>query len=112
MFQNDYYVYITASKKGGTIYIGVTNNLEGRVWEHKNNINKGFSSKYKNNRLVYYEVYNDIKEAILREKQIKTWNRQWKVNLIEKENLEWKDLYYNLQELDPRLTDGYISALG
>ena len=108
MFQNDYYVYITTNKEGGTLYVGVTNNLEGRIWEHKEGAYKSFTNKYKANMLVYYEVYevyNDIKEAITREKQLKTWNRQWKINLIEKENPEWKDLYYDLQELDPRFTD-------
>ena len=79
--------------------MGVTNNLEGRIWEHKEGAYKSFTNKYKANMLVYYEVYevyNDIKEAITREKQLKTWNRQWKINLIEKENPEWKDLYYDL----------------
>jgi len=96
MFQNDYYVYVTASDKKGTIYIGVTNNLEGRIWEHKNNVYKGFTSKYKVNKLVYYEVYNDIKEAIEREKQLKKWNRDWKIKLIEEDNPEWEDLYNSL----------------
>jgi len=96
MFQNDYYVYMTASDKKGTIYIGVTNNLEGRIWEHKEKIYKGFTAKYAVNKLVYYEVYNDISEAIEREKQLKTWNRQWKINLIEKDNPEWRDLYNGL----------------
>jgi len=96
MFQNDYYIYITTNKKGGTLYIGVTNNLEGRIWEHKEKINKGFTSKYKVDKLVYYETYNDINEAITREKQLKTWNRQWKINLIEKENPNWEDLYNSL----------------
>jgi putative endonuclease len=96
MFQNDYYVYITAGDKKCTIYIGVTNNLEGRVWEHKNKVYKGFTSKYKVNKLVYYETYNDISEAIDREKQLKKWNREWKIKLIEENNPEWEDLYNNL----------------
>ncbi len=96
MSQKDYYVYILASKEGGTLYIGVTNNLEGRIWEHKEGVNKGFSSKYKTNRLVYYENYIDIYEAITREKQLKKWDRAWKIQLIEKDNPHWKDLYYDL----------------
>jgi len=96
MFFNNYYVYILANKKGGTLYIGVTNNLEGRIWEHKNNIYKGFPSKYKTYNLIYHEEYEDINSAIDREKQLKTWNREWKIALIEKENPNWEDLYYSL----------------
>ncbi len=96
MFQNDYYVYLIANDKKGTIYIGVTNDLERRVLEHKESINKGFSSKYKTNKLVYYESYNDIAEAIEREKQLKKWNRRWKLDLIERDNPNWEDLYYSL----------------
>ena len=112
MFFDDYYVYIISNDKKGTIYIGVTNNLEGRIWEHKEGIYKGFSSKYKTNKLVYYEVYNDINEAIAREKQLKKWKRDWKIELIEKDNPNWEDLYNNLQVVDPRFTDEYISARG
>ena len=96
MSQKDYYIYILANKEGGTLYIGVTNNLEGRVWEHKQGVYKGFSSKYKINRLVYYENYSDINEAITREKQLKKWNRAWKIQLIEKDNPRWEDLYPDL----------------
>jgi len=93
---NQYYLYILASVKNGTLYIGVTNNLLIRVSEHKNDSTDGFTKKYKVHKLVYYEEINDVKVAIQREKQIKKWERQWKINLIEKNNLEWKDLYYDL----------------
>lgn len=91
--EKHYYIYILASKKNGTLYIGVTNNLIRRVYEHKNNIVKGFTQKYKVHNLVYYEIYNDINDAITREKRIKKWKRQWKIELIKKFNPEWKDLY-------------------
>jgi len=92
----DYYVYILSSKRNGTLYIGITNNLLRRVYEHKNNIIKGFTEKYKVHNLVYYEIANDINAAITREKRIKKWKRQWKIELIEKDNPEWRDLYYDL----------------
>ena len=88
-----YYVYMLASKKNGTLYIGVTNNLLKRVYEHKNNIIGGFTQKYSVHNLVYYEEHNDIGKAITREKQMKKWKRQWKIELIEKFNPQWKDLY-------------------
>ena len=81
-----------ASKKKGTIYIGVTDNLLKRVYEHKNNMVKGFTSKYNVHSLVYYEQYEYIVEAIKREKQLKKWNRQYKIDLIQKDNPEWIDL--------------------
>ncbi len=87
-----YYVYILASKKNGTLYTGVTNNLERRIYEHKNNMIKGFTQKYKVHKLVYFEETNDINEALLLEKRIKKWYRTWKIELIEKENPEWIDL--------------------
>ena len=93
---NQYYLYILASIKNGTLYVGVTNNLLKRVFEHKNDSVDGFSKKYKVHKLVYYEEINNVKVAIQREKQIKKWKRQWKINLIEKNNPEWKDLYYDL----------------
>ncbi len=89
---NKYFVYILTSKRNGTLYIGVTNNLERRVYEHKNNIIKGFTSKYSVNQLVYYEETNDIHAAIQREKQLKKWNRKWKLALIERINPDWNDL--------------------
>ena len=87
----EYYVYIMASKSK-VLYIGVTNDLERRLWEHKEKIVKGFTAKYNVDRLVYFEQYGDIYEAISREKQLKNWHRQWKINLIEKTNPDWKDL--------------------
>ena len=88
-----YYVYILASKKNGTLYISVTNNLLKRVYEHKNNFIGGFTQKYGVHNLVYYEEHNNIGKAITREKQMKKWKRQWKIELIEKFNPQWKDLY-------------------
>ena len=95
---HQYYIYILASQKNGTLYIGVTNDLERRVLEHKQKRNEGFSSKYNVNMLVYFESFQYINDAILREKRLKRWNRQWKINLIEEENKEWNDLsedWYN-----------------
>lgn len=82
-----------ASKKNGTLYIGVTNNLVRRVYEHKEGLIEGFTKKYNVKNLVYYEVYNDSYEAIKREKAMKKWLRNWKIDLIEKTNPDWKDLY-------------------
>ncbi len=90
------YVYILASKKIGTLYTGVTNDLARRVWEHKEGIIKGFTSRYIVKRLVWYEVYERIEDAITREKCIKEWKREWKLELIEKFNPDWKDLYPEL----------------
>lgn len=90
---NQYYVYILASKKNGTLYIGVTGDLIKRVWEHKNDLVDGFSKKYKIHNLVWYQITSDIESAIKREKQLKKWNRKWKVKLIEENNINWKDLY-------------------
>ena len=86
-------VYIMANQRNGTLYIGVTSDLVKRVWEHKNCITKGFTSKYNCKMLVYYEVLETMESAIMREKQLKTWNRTWKTELIEKENPEWNDLW-------------------
>ncbi len=88
-----YFVYIVANGKNGTIYIGVTNNLAKRVWEHTNKVVQGFTSKYDVNKLVYFEDYSDINLAIKREKRMKEWSRQNKINLIEKNNPNWIDLY-------------------
>ena len=88
-----YYIYILASRKNGTLYVGVTSDLLKRVYAHKQNLIDGFTKKYNVHTLVYYEVYNDIRKAILREKQIKKWNRRWKLRLIEEMNSEWRDLY-------------------
>ncbi|MEA3272540.1 MAG: GIY-YIG nuclease family protein, partial [Patescibacteria group bacterium] len=93
MYTRHYFVYILASKRNGTLYIGVTSNLPKRVYEHKQNMVKGFTKKYSVHNLVYFEETNDIMAAITREKQMKKWKRRWKINLIQKENPEWKDLY-------------------
>ncbi len=89
-----YYVYMLASKKRGTLYIGVTNNLERRIHEHRNGLIEGFTKKYNVHMLVHYEETSDIESAIARAKQLKNWHRHWKINWIEKHNSEWKDLYY------------------
>lgn len=92
MEEKQYYVYILASQKYGTIYTGVTSNLIGRLYQHKEGLIDGFTKKYQVNQLVYYEVHQDVYAAIMREKQIKKWNRQWKINLIEQNNPHWIDL--------------------
>ncbi|MEK6550468.1 MAG: GIY-YIG nuclease family protein [Pseudomonadota bacterium] len=89
-------VYLLASRRNGTLYVGVTSNLVKRVWEHKNNIVEGFTKRYGIHLLVWYEVHESMESAITREKAIKTWKRKWKLELIEKENSEWKDLYAKL----------------
>jgi putative endonuclease len=88
-----YYIYILTNQYNTVFYVGVTNNLIRRVYEHKNKLVKGFTSKYNLNKLVYYEVFSDVRDAIYREKQIKSWNRKKKIEMIEKFNPEWKDLY-------------------
>jgi putative endonuclease len=93
----DYYVYILTSKKHGTLYIGVTNDLLRRVYEHKESLADGFTKRYKVHQLVYYEQTNSIEDAIAREKQLKTWNRAWKIALIESMNPRWSDLCHELQ---------------
>ncbi len=90
---NSYFVYILASKKNGTLYIGVTSNLIKRIWEHKQGLVEGFTKKYNVHRLVYFEETPDIESAIIREKQMKKWKRQWKIELIEEMNPAWDDLY-------------------
>ncbi len=88
-----YYVYFLSNKVDSTIYVGVTNDIIRRIYEHKNKLVEGFSKKYNLNKLVYFEIYKNIDEAIKREKQIKAGSRQSKIDLINKNNLEWKDLY-------------------
>jgi len=90
---NQYFVYIMASKKNGVLYIGVTRDLIKRVGQHKQCRIEGFTKKYFVKRLVYYELTSDIKSALGREKQLKKWNRGWKIALIEKDNPEWNDLH-------------------
>ena len=94
--KKEYFVSILASKPYGTLYIGVTNDLLKRIYEHKNKLVKGFTEKYNIDRLVYYDSSISIQAAIAREKQLKRWKRQWKINLIEEFNPEWQDLYQNL----------------
>lgn len=86
-------VYILASKRNSTLYIGVTSDLVKRVWQHKNDVCEGFTKKYGVHTLVYYEMHANMTEAIRREKQLKKWNRAWKIELIERENPEWFDLW-------------------
>lgn len=93
---SDYFVYILSNKKNGTLYVGVTSNLIKRVYEHKNHVVKGFSSKYGTDKLVYFEQTTDVMSAIQREKRLKEWKRQWKVDLINAQNPEWLDLYYQI----------------
>ena len=87
----EFFIYIMTNESK-TIYIGVTNDLHRRVYEHKNKLIDGFTKKYNISKLVYFEVYTSIEDAIKREKQLKNWHRQWKINLIESSNKEWKDL--------------------
>ncbi|WP_299432580.1 GIY-YIG nuclease family protein [uncultured Aquimarina sp.] len=91
--EHQYSVYTLSNKKNGTLYIGMTNNLKRRIFEHKNKLIEGFSKKYNLNILVYFEVYQYVNDAILREKRLKNWNRQWKINLIEEDNLDWNDYH-------------------
>ncbi len=96
MANKQYYVYIMASKRDGMLYIGVTSDLIKRVYEHKNDLVAGFTNKYHIHNLVYFEIAKDAIIAITREKQLKNWNRAWKIALIEKTNPEWRDLYCDL----------------
>jgi putative endonuclease len=88
-----FFTYILASKRNGTLYVGVTNNLSRRVWEHRNKLVEGFTSEYGVDRLVWFEEHQYIDKAIQREKNIKKWPRQWKIDLIEQSNPDWDDLY-------------------
>jgi putative endonuclease len=88
-----YFVYLLASRKDGTLYLGVTRDLVRRVYEHKTKAASGFTSRYDVRRLVWFEIYDDPSSAIAREKQLKKWQRAWKIELIEKENPDWRDLY-------------------
>ncbi len=91
-----YYVYILASKRNGTLYVGITNDLIKRVYEHKNSLVDGFTKKYNVKMLVFYESTEDVLSAIAREKCIKKWNRLWKIKFIEETNPDWKDLSLEL----------------
>ena len=89
-------VYILASKRNGTLYIGVTSYLVKRIWEHKNNMVEGFTKRYNVHQLVWYELHDSMESAIIREKRLKDWKRKWKLELIEKSNPDWKDLYHTI----------------
>ena len=91
-----FYVYILASKKDGVLYIGVTSDIKKRIHEHKEGLIDGFSKKYHVKRLVYYEIHENAESAITREKNMKAWKRDWKIELIEKDNPEWEDLFERL----------------
>jgi putative endonuclease len=91
-----YWVYILASKRNGTLYVGVTNDLARRVWEHREGLVEGFTKTYGVTRLVYFEPFDDINAAIHREDRLKKWKRQWKIDLIQQRNLCWDDLYETL----------------
>ena len=96
-----YYLYFMASKKNGTLYCGMTNVLEKRIWEHKNDQYDGFTKRYSVHKLVYYEIYGSAYEAIKREKRLKGWKRDWKMDLINKSNPDWRDLYTDNNEILP-----------
>ena len=93
-----FFVYILASKRNGTLYIGSTDDLIGRVWQHKNKVFKGFTSQYDVDKLVWYEPHDTRASAFTRERQIKEWKRAWKLKLIERENPKWEDLYTTLSQ--------------
>jgi putative endonuclease len=91
--QNKPAVYILASRRKGTLYVGVTNNLVRRIWEHRNNLADGFTSQYSVHQLVWYELHESMTAAITREKQLKNWKRDWKIALVVEMNQDWVDLY-------------------
>jgi len=92
---HQYYVYILSNLKNGTLYIGMTNDLERRMFEHKNKLIEGFSKNYNLDKLVYFEQFQYVNDAIKREKQLKNWNRKWKIDLIEGDNNDWNDLSFD-----------------
>ena len=96
MMERLYFVYILASRKDGTLYVGVTNDLSRRVWEHREGRASAFTRKYQVKRLVWCEGFEDVADAIATEKRLKAWRRAWKISLIEKANPEWSDLYPEL----------------
>jgi len=110
MNHRKFHVYIITNKINTTFYIGMTDNLMRRLYEHKNGLIKGFSKKYRLHKLVYYEEYLNAYDAIRREKQLKNWHREWKINLIENQNSEFKDLseewFKNVPERDPEINSG------
>lgn len=96
VYEKNFAVYILASKRNGTLYTGVTSNLAQRVWQHKNHITKGFTDDFAVTQLVWFEIHENAEAAIVREKQIKKWNRKWKLELIEKTNPNWNDLWADI----------------
>jgi len=94
--EKPFYVYLLASERNGTLYLGVTSDIIHRVWQHKNGSVEGFTKKFGVKTLVYYEIYKDAEQAIKREKQLKKWRRAWKLELIEEKNPEWRDLYVDI----------------
>ncbi len=103
--RKQYFVYILASKRNGTLYIGMTDNLISRVYQHKTGATDGFTKKYKVDKLVYYQQGSDVNKIIAREKQLKKWNRAWKLSLIEQFNPEWKDLFSQIAGLEENLNE-------
>ena len=91
-----YHIYILASQKRGTLYIGITGNIAQRIYQHREKKIPGFTEKYGVTRLVHIELFTDVLEALKREKQLKKWNRLWKIDLIEKANPDWRDLWFDL----------------
>jgi putative endonuclease len=106
------YVYIMASGRNGTLYIGVTSDLVKRAWEHRNGIVPGFTRKYRCKLLVWYAAYDDLQEARYRELQMKKWKRLWKLSEIEQTNLDWQDLYATLFESSSRSLSGPLPSQG
>lgn len=96
MTTKSYFISILASKRNGTLYIGVTTDLNKRVWQHKTKVLDGFTAEYDVDKLVYFEETSDVLSAITREKQLKKWNRSWKIKLIEENNPQWEDLYNDM----------------
>ena len=100
-------IYILASHRNGTLYIGITSDLPGRVWQHRNDVVDGFSQKYRTHKFVYYEQHLSMDDAIMREKRLKKWNRAWKLRLIEECNPYWRDLYPEIMDNPPEQVTGF-----
>lgn len=96
MQEKKYFVYILAKERNSTFYVGMTSNLQKRIWEHKNEVADGYTKKYGIKALVYFEIFDDPETAIRREKRLKKWNRAWKIKIIEQMNPEWRDLYEDI----------------
>ncbi len=94
--EKSFYVYILASERNGTLYLGVSSDLVKRIWEHREGLFEGFTKKYGIKHLVWFEVHAEAMSAITREKQLKKWNRDWKINMIQQENPDWRDLYEDI----------------